>query len=84
MLAPETSVARPSYARKKRKECAYRHVAEGGKVSYAGEMKLTEAGQFYKDHSSLEGYQEKKPNKDSGSPTPSRQSGPHNPTPHRV
>ncbi len=72
VLAPRASVARPSYTKMERKECAYCHLAEGGKISYAGEMKLTDAGRYYKDHRTLKGFQEKSPNKDSGSSAPSK------------
>jgi hypothetical protein len=72
MLVPRASVARPSYTKMERKECAFCHLAEGGKISYAGEMKLTDAGRYYKDHRTLKGFQEKPPNKDSGSSAPSK------------
>jgi len=44
----------PEYTKKENKLCAFCHLA-------VGKPDLTEAGKYYKDHHTLEGYKEKKP-----------------------
>jgi hypothetical protein len=42
------SVARPDYTRKTKKECQYCHPPDS--------FQLTEAGKYYRDHRTLDGY----------------------------
>ena len=44
----------PEYSKKENKQCAYCHTA-------VGKPDLNDAGRYYKDHHSLEGYREQKP-----------------------
>jgi hypothetical protein len=43
------SVARPEYTRKTKKECLYCHPPDS--------FQLNEAGKYYRDHRSLDGYE---------------------------
>jgi hypothetical protein len=45
------SAAKPEYTRRTRKECAFCHPPGG--------YKLNEAGKYYRDHRTLDGYKEK-------------------------
>ncbi len=49
------SYGKPEYVKATKKACAYCHVD-----SKAKPKELTEAGNYYKEHKSLEGYTEKK------------------------
>jgi hypothetical protein len=51
LLQARSSIATPEYARRTRKDCLYCHPK--------GSWTLTDAGKYYRDHKSLEGY---KPN----------------------
>ena len=51
LLQAGSSVATPEYARRTRKDCLYCHPK--------GSWTLTDAGKYYRDHKSLEGF---KPN----------------------
>ena len=44
----------PEMAKKENKQCVYCHTA-------VGKPDLNDAGKYYKDHGSFEGYREKKP-----------------------
>lgn len=44
----------PEYAKKEDRQCIYCHTA-------IGKPDLNDAGRYYKDHKTLEGYREKKP-----------------------
>jgi hypothetical protein len=48
------AVGTPEYAKKENRQCVYCHTA-------IGKPDLNEAGKYYKDHKTLEGYLEKKP-----------------------
>jgi hypothetical protein len=50
-----TSYGKPEYVKTTKKACAYCHVD-----SKAKPKDLTEAGKYFKEHNSLEGYTEKK------------------------
>jgi hypothetical protein len=47
------AVGTPEYSKKENKQCAYCHPA-------IGKPDLNDAGKYYKDHHTLEGYREKK------------------------
>lgn len=49
------SFAKPEYVKTTKKACAFCHVD-----SHAKPKELTEAGKYYQEHKSLEGYTEKK------------------------
>jgi hypothetical protein len=51
LLDARASVARPEYTRKTKKECLYCHPPDS--------FQLTEAGKYYRDHRSLDGYEPK-------------------------
>jgi hypothetical protein len=51
LLAAGTGEARPDYTRRTKKECLYCHPPDS--------FRLTEAGEYYRDHRTLDGY---KPN----------------------
>ncbi|MGO4885948.1 MAG: hypothetical protein ACLP59_34765 [Bryobacteraceae bacterium] len=56
LLAVSTlSFAKPEYVKTTKKACVYCHVD-----SKAKPKELTEAGKYYKEHNSLDGYAEKK------------------------
>ncbi|HYR87227.1 MAG TPA: hypothetical protein VE422_24305 [Terriglobia bacterium] len=48
------AVGTPEFAKKENKQCLYCHTA-------IGKPDLNEAGRYYKDHKTLEGFLEKKP-----------------------
>jgi len=48
------AVGTPEYAKKESKQCIYCHTA-------IGKPDLNDAGRYYKDHKTLEGYREPKP-----------------------
>jgi hypothetical protein len=48
------ALATPEYTKKENKPCTFCHPA-------VGKPDLTDAGKYYKDHHTLEGYKEKKP-----------------------
>jgi hypothetical protein len=48
------SAATPEYSKKENKQCVYCHTA-------VGKPDLNDAGRYYKDHGTLQGYREKKP-----------------------
>lgn len=48
------AVGTPEFAKKENKQCVYCHTA-------IGKPDLNEAGKYYKDHKTLDGYLEKKP-----------------------
>lgn len=48
------ALATPEYAKKENKACTFCHPA-------VGKPDLNEAGKYYKEHHTLEGYKEKKP-----------------------
>jgi hypothetical protein len=47
--------ARPEYTRRTKKECLFCHPADS--------FRLTEAGEYYRDHRTLDGYQPKEKSK---------------------
>jgi hypothetical protein len=55
MLSSTLSFGKPEYVKTTKKACAYCHVD-----SKAKPKELTEAGKYYKEHNSLEGYTETK------------------------
>jgi len=54
LLFAPFAVGTPEMAKKESKQCVYCHTA-------IGKPDLNDAGRYYKDHKSLEGYKEKKP-----------------------
>jgi hypothetical protein len=48
------SIGTPEYSKIENKPCAYCHTA-------VGKPDLNDAGRYYKDHHTLEGYKEQKP-----------------------
>jgi hypothetical protein len=48
------SIGTPEYSKKENKQCAYCHTA-------VGKPDLNDAGKYYKDHHTFEGYREQKP-----------------------
>ena len=48
------AVGTPEYSKKENKQCVYCHTA-------LGRPELNDAGKYYKEHHTLEGYVEKKP-----------------------
>ncbi|PYS54407.1 MAG: hypothetical protein DMG13_08610 [Acidobacteria bacterium] len=48
------AVGTPEYAKKESKQCVYCHTG-------IGKPDLNDAGRYYKDHKTLEGYKERKP-----------------------
>lgn len=48
------AVGTPEFAKKENRQCVYCHTA-------IGKPDLNEAGKYYKDHKTLDRYQEKKP-----------------------
>jgi hypothetical protein len=55
MVVTTSSFAKPEYVKTTKKACSYCHVDSKVKPK-----ELTEAGKYYKEHSSLDGYAEKK------------------------
>jgi len=55
VVSSTLSFAKPEYVKATKKACAYCHVD-----SKAKPKELTEAGKYYKEHKSLEGYTETK------------------------
>lgn len=55
LVSATLSFGKAEYVKATKKPCAYCHVD-----SKAKPKELTEAGKFYKDHKTLEGYTEKK------------------------
>jgi hypothetical protein len=55
LVSSTLSFGKPEYVKATKKACAYYHVD-----SKAKPKELTEAGKYYKEHNSLEGYTEKK------------------------
>lgn len=55
LVSTTLSYAKPEYMKATKKACAYCHVD-----SKAKPKELTEAGKYYKEHSSLDGYKESK------------------------
>jgi hypothetical protein len=55
LVSSTLSFGKPEYVKASKKACAYCHVD-----SKAKPKELTEAGKYYKEHNSLEGYTEKK------------------------
>jgi len=53
LLAPFTA-ATPEYSKKENRQCVYCHTG-------VGKPDLNDAGRYYKEHHSLEGYREKRP-----------------------
>lgn len=53
MFAP-FAVGTPEYAKKEDRQCVYCHTA-------IGKPDLNDAGKYYKEHKTLDGYKEKKP-----------------------
>jgi hypothetical protein len=51
LLAAGAGEARPDYTRRTKKECLYCHPADS--------FRLTEAGEYYRQHRTLDGYQPK-------------------------
>jgi hypothetical protein len=54
LLSVSLSVGTPEYSKKENKQCAYCHTA-------VGKPDLNDAGKYYKDHHSFEGYRQQKP-----------------------
>ena len=48
------SAGTPEYSKKENRQCLYCHTA-------IGKPDLNDAGRYYKDHHTLDGYREKKP-----------------------
>jgi hypothetical protein len=63
-LGASTGEARPEYTRRTKKECLYCHPADS--------FKLTEAGEYYRDHRTLDGYKPKEKPKASAEPGAAR------------
>ena len=55
-LYPGPSAATPEYARRTRKECLYCHPKDS--------WSLNEAGKYYRDHRSLEGFKPQEENRE--------------------
>jgi len=55
LVCSTASFGKPEYSKATKKACAYCHVD-----SKAKPKELTEAGKYYAEHKSLDGYQEKK------------------------
>ena len=55
LVSSTLSYGKPEYVKATKKACTYCHVD-----SKAKPKELTEAGKYYKEHNSLEGYTEKK------------------------
>jgi len=55
MAVTTSSFAKPEYVKATKKACSYCHVD-----SKAKPKELTDAGKYYKEHNSLDGYAEKK------------------------
>ena len=55
LVCSTASFGKPEYTKKEKKACAYCHVD-----SKAKPKELTDAGKYYSEHKSLDGYQEKK------------------------
>ena len=54
VLSVPFSVGTPEYSKKENKQCAYCHTA-------VGKPDLNDAGKYYKDHHTFDGYREQKP-----------------------
>jgi hypothetical protein len=54
LLLSPFAIGTPEMAKKESRQCIYCHTA-------VGKPDLNEAGKYYKDHGSLEGFKEKKP-----------------------
>jgi hypothetical protein len=54
VLSEPFSVGTPEYSKKENKQCAYCHTA-------VGKPDLNDAGKYYKDHHTLDGYREPRP-----------------------
>ena len=54
LLFSPFAVGTPELAKKENKQCVYCHTS-------IGKPDLNDAGKYYKEHSTLEGYKEKKP-----------------------
>jgi len=57
LVSSTLSFAKPEYMKTTKKPCAYCHVDYKDK---AKAKELTEAGKYFKEHNSLDGYTEKK------------------------
>jgi hypothetical protein len=55
LVCSTASFGKPEYMKTTKKNCAYCHVDAKAKPK-----ELTEAGKYYQEHKSLDGYQEKK------------------------
>ena len=55
LVCTTTSYGKPEYTKSTKKACAYCHVD-----SKAKPKELTEAGKYFSEHKSLDGYQDKK------------------------
>ena len=55
LVCSTASLGKPAYTKETKKACAYCHVDAKAKPK-----ELTEAGKYYGEHKSLDGYQEKK------------------------
>lgn len=54
LLVSPFAIGTPEMAKKESKQCVYCHTA-------IGKPDLNDAGKYYKEHGTLEGYKEKKP-----------------------
>ena len=55
LVCTTSSLGKPEYTKSTKKACAYCHVDQKAKPK-----ELTEAGKYFAEHKSLDGYQEKK------------------------
>ena len=55
LVCPTSSHGKPEYTKSTKKACAYCHVDQKAKPK-----ELTEAGKYFAEHKSLDGYPEKK------------------------
>ncbi|GBC78699.1 hypothetical protein HRbin08_02195 [bacterium HR08] len=58
LMVPSEPVAKQEYSKKERKACTYCHTSKNPK-DYS-DRDLNEAGKYYKEKKTLEGYKEKK------------------------
>lgn len=54
LLVSPLAIATPEYAKKEEKQCVYCHTA-------VGKPDLNEAGKYYRERKTLEGYEQRKP-----------------------
>ena len=59
LIFSQLAAGTPEIAKKENRQCVYCHPS-------VGKPDLNEAGKYYKDHGSLEGYRERKPGSSSG------------------